>query len=257
MRAGDTSTRASMRAILTPVLTWRVLATLHRARKEKEEIERRRNMTEAERRAEDRKKLEEQEKPKPKMLFMQKYYHKGAFYQDQEILKNRDYSEPTERDRINKELLPSVMRVKNFGRSGQTKYTHLADQDTSRVREESLSEGWIVLCVKRTLVLLVGMPVLCRSATRPGIKRTRSTLGSPSGWPATSTPTTLTNRPPLSASDPSEQGKLPIQHVQLAPLYCNITTTRPMRDHTTFSLYLVHAAGNHPAFSSGTFPCTA
>jgi len=130
----------SMRAILTPVLTWLALTTLHRARKEKEEIERRRNMTEAERRAEDRKKLEEQEKPKPKMLFMQKYYHKGAFYQDQEIVKNRDYSEPTERDRINKELLPSVMRVKNFGRSGQTKYTHLADQDTSRVREEPLSE---------------------------------------------------------------------------------------------------------------------
>ena len=28
--------------------------------------------------------------------------------------------------------LPKVMQVKRFGRKGNTKYTHLADQDTSR-----------------------------------------------------------------------------------------------------------------------------
>jgi len=167
-------------------------------------------MTEAERRAEDRKKLEEQEKPKPKMLFMQKYYHKGAFYQDQEILKNRDFSEPTERDRINKELLPAVMRVKNFGRSGQTKYTHLADQDTSRVREGPPSADWVVARAKRERRRGPCAVALCGSATRRGIKRTRSTLGSPSGWLATSTPTTLTSRPPPSASDPSELAKIAI-----------------------------------------------
>lgn len=40
-------------------------------------------------------------------------------------------------DMVKKENLPKVMQVKNFGRSGQTKYTHLADQDTS-----NWESGW-------------------------------------------------------------------------------------------------------------------
>ena len=68
-------------------------------------------MTDAERREEDRKDPAKQPKPKPKLNFMQKYYHKGAFFHDQDILK-RDYTAPTERDTINKELLPEPMRVR-------------------------------------------------------------------------------------------------------------------------------------------------
>jgi len=63
--------------------------------------------------------------------FMQKYYHKGAFYQDQEILE-RDYNQPTLEDKFNKEMLPKVLQVKDFGFAGRTKYTNLKDQDTSK-----------------------------------------------------------------------------------------------------------------------------
>ncbi len=40
----------------------------------------------------------------------------------------RDVSAPTLEDRFDKTVLPKVMQVKNFGRSGRTKYTHLVDQ---------------------------------------------------------------------------------------------------------------------------------
>ncbi|MEJ1278655.1 microfibrillar-associated protein 1B [Cricetulus griseus] len=72
--------------------------------KEKAEIERMRNLTEEERRAELRAngKVITNKAVKGKYKFLQKYYHRGAFFM-----------------------------VKNFGRSGRTKYTHLVDQDTT------------------------------------------------------------------------------------------------------------------------------
>ncbi|ESP02409.1 hypothetical protein LOTGIDRAFT_138500, partial [Lottia gigantea] len=103
--------------------------------KEKLEVERIRNMTEEERLAERRAnpKMVVNKGAKGKYKFLQKYYHRGAFYmdEDKDVLK-RDYSAPTLEDHFDKTILPKVMQVKNFGRSGRTKYTHLLDQDTSQ-----------------------------------------------------------------------------------------------------------------------------
>ncbi|KAJ3278366.1 Microfibrillar-associated protein 1, partial [Blyttiomyces sp. JEL0837] len=98
--------------------------------KERQETERRRNMTDEELIAENA--LLKPEKEKGQQRFLQKYYHKGAFFveDDNQILK-RDYTAPTLEDKFDKSVLPSVMQVKNFGRAGQTKWKHLTAEDTS------------------------------------------------------------------------------------------------------------------------------
>ncbi|KZP00965.1 hypothetical protein CALVIDRAFT_533287 [Calocera viscosa TUFC12733] len=100
--------------------------------REREEVERRRALPEEQRLREDlehAKKLRE-EKPKGQQKFLQKYWHKGAFHQDSEVLTRHDYTEATE-STIDISVLPKVMQVKNFGKRSQTKYTHLLDQDTT------------------------------------------------------------------------------------------------------------------------------
>merc|ERR1719383_53426 len=102
--------------------------------KEQAELERFRALSEEEKRLELRQNPKHitNKTTKGKYKFMQKYYHRGAFYIDEEqsILK-RDFTAPTLEDNFNKSVLPKVMQVKNFGRSGRTKYTHLVDQDTT------------------------------------------------------------------------------------------------------------------------------
>jgi len=109
------------------------------AEKERQEIERRRNMTDEERKREDEllgKANEEKRKDRKKLKFLQKYYHKGAFYQDIESDKRDKVAiAAVGEDQFKKENLPKVMQVKNFGRSGRTKYTHLVDQDTTNVHD--------------------------------------------------------------------------------------------------------------------------
>jgi len=124
--------------------------------REREEQERIRNMTEDERNLYHAKRLAEKEhadKDKPKMAFMQKYYHKGAFFQEaaddafgtagpDEIYK-RDFNAPTAEEKYDKSLLPSAMQVRKgtFGRAGQSKWTHLANEDTS-VRKDETDDLW-------------------------------------------------------------------------------------------------------------------
>uniref|UniRef100_A0A8D8RWY6 Microfibrillar-associated protein 1 n=1 Tax=Cacopsylla melanoneura TaxID=428564 RepID=A0A8D8RWY6_9HEMI len=129
----------------------RELKRLKRDREEREaiereriEVERMRNMSEEERRIELRNnpKLVTNKTSKGQYKFMQKYYHRGAFYLDSEedILK-RDFSSATLDDHFDKTVLPKVMQVKNFGRSGRTKYSHLVDQDTTQFDSPWLSES--------------------------------------------------------------------------------------------------------------------
>ncbi|OSD05719.1 hypothetical protein PYCCODRAFT_1384706 [Trametes coccinea BRFM310] len=99
---------------------------------EREEIERRRALPEEQRLKEDLERAEQsrKEKPKGQQKFLQKYWHKGAFHQDDEVLRKHDYTEATE-STVDVSLLPKVMQVRNFGKRGRTKYTHLLDQDTT------------------------------------------------------------------------------------------------------------------------------
>ncbi|BEJ11974.1 hypothetical protein CspHIS471_0204340 [Cutaneotrichosporon sp. HIS471] len=103
---------------------------------EQAEIERRRAMPEDIRMAEDMAYAEaSRTKEKPQMGFLQKYYHKGAFHQDDDNdLLNRDYTAATE-SQVDMASLPKVLQVRDYGKASRSKYTHLTDQDTS-------SGGW-------------------------------------------------------------------------------------------------------------------
>ena len=116
--------------------------TVEMAEKERDEVERRRNLSKEDREEEDREFLESQKEAgegKGKMSYMQKYFHKGAFYQDDEVAKalaERDIMGSRIADDVsNRDLLPQYMQIRDMtklGRKGRTKYKDLKTEDTGR-----------------------------------------------------------------------------------------------------------------------------
>lgn len=124
-------------------------------KQEDEETQRMRQLTDEERNEEAAKRAQQPgtQRSRSKTKFMQRYYHKGAFFQSDadelggtagthEIIHKRDFSEATGEDRVDKTMLPQPMQVRkgNFGLKGQTKWTHLTKEDTTlKARENSLA----------------------------------------------------------------------------------------------------------------------
>jgi microfibrillar-associated protein 1 len=91
----------------------------------------------------DNKEIEEELRPR----FLQKYYHPGAFYQDllTEEQRKRAVVEPTAQDKfVDRSTLPSVLQVRDFGKRGRTKWTHLTKEDTT-----NFQYGWGTSQAKR------------------------------------------------------------------------------------------------------------
>ena len=75
--------------------------------------------------------------------YLQRYYHRGAFYLDEDTLKEAGPDDirhkaaqyaraATLEDKIDKAKLPKIMQVKKFGLAGySTKYKGLAMEDTT------------------------------------------------------------------------------------------------------------------------------
>ena len=93
----------------------------------------------------------EQGKEKSKMRFMQKYYHKGAFFQeagDDEFattekaeIFNRDFNEATNAEKgVDRSAVPEAMKLRHgqFGKAGRSKWTHLSNEDTTFVNTEDV-----------------------------------------------------------------------------------------------------------------------
>lgn len=114
---------------------------IEEAEKQREEIERRRNLSKEEREAEDQEFLDKQKEDrdgKGKIGYMQKYFHKGAFFQDGAKaagLDQRDIMGSRFQDDIQRDNLPKYMQIRDMtklGKKGRTRYKDLKTEDTGR-----------------------------------------------------------------------------------------------------------------------------
>ncbi|KZM22052.1 hypothetical protein ST47_g6793 [Ascochyta rabiei] len=114
---------------------------IEEAEAERAEIERRRNLSAAEREAEDRAHMEKQAEAREgrgQAQFMQKYFHKGAFFTDElkELgLDKRNLMNARFEDQTNREVLPEYMQIRDMtklGKKGGTRYKDMRSEDTGR-----------------------------------------------------------------------------------------------------------------------------
>jgi microfibrillar-associated protein 1 len=114
---------------------------IEEAEAERAEIERRRNLSAAEREAEDRAFIEQQKEDRAdrgEMQYMQKYFHKGAFFTDE--LKDlgvdrRNLMGARFEDQTNREVLPEFMQIRDMtklGKKGRTRYKDMKSEDTGK-----------------------------------------------------------------------------------------------------------------------------
>ncbi|KGO63652.1 Micro-fibrillar-associated protein 1, C-terminal [Penicillium italicum] len=110
--------------------------------KEREEIERRRNLTAEEREREDSEFIAQQKEDRDATRgqtgFMQRYFHKGAFFRgdlEAEGLDRRELMGVRFEDDVNRDTLPQYMQVRDMtklGKKGRTRYRDLKSEDTGR-----------------------------------------------------------------------------------------------------------------------------
>lgn len=122
----------------------RARAAIEDAEAERAELERRRNLTVEEREAEDAVHLDKQKEEREgrgKAGYMSRYFHKGAFFNDDEYAKaqgldKRDIMGARYVDQISdKAALPEFLQVRDatkVGKKGRTKYKDLRNEDTGQ-----------------------------------------------------------------------------------------------------------------------------
>jgi len=112
---------------------------IEEAEAERAEIERRRNLSAAEREAEDRAFLDQQQQARAdrgQMQYMQKYFHKGAFFTEdlKELgVDRRNLMNARFEDQTNREVLPEFMQIRDMtklGKKGRTRYKDMRTEDT-------------------------------------------------------------------------------------------------------------------------------
>ena len=109
--------------------------------REKEAVERRRQMTDEERAQDDRRIGKYKEEQKSNYRFMQMYYDVGIYNIDEnDPLFKRDYNIAVGEDLFDKSFLPTLKQVRRGEehKKGKSKYTHLVAEDTTNFDPEYL-----------------------------------------------------------------------------------------------------------------------